>query len=335
MQGIGRFGGRGDSSSASSTSGAGPGLAPTLGLAALIVAGAVSFGTILTNGMHSPEAVQAQDRPSLTAPPSPTPARRPTAPTPTSAPMRPAPQSSPEAPAPAFAAPAPRATRAPAPPSRPAPPPVPTTPSPVVSPTPTVTPTPTRTPTPSRIPETRGRVVAVLDAQTLNVQFADTATERVIVRALIGLPDAGTCQARAGDRALTELVKGNDVVLTGVDGGDRDGNGTLVRDVAVGGMDVAPQVLAAVAAECTPAPAPGANDPTSGSGSGAPPADPAVPVDPALPVSPSDQGGSPAQGSPNTPAAPEAPADPADPAVPVSLPASESADVVEGSPLPR
>ena len=84
----------------------------------------------------------------------------------------------------------------------------------------------------------------------LNVQFADANTQRVIVRGLKDLAALGSCEATEGRRALTDLVKGQDVVLAIGGGVDRDATGTLVRDVSLNGVDVAASVLAEVAVAC-------------------------------------------------------------------------------------
>jgi hypothetical protein len=104
-------------------------------------------------------------------------------------------------------------------------------------------------------------VVAVFGAATLNVQFADANTQRVIVRGLADVAALGSCEATEGRRALTDLVKGQDVVLAIGGGVDRDATGTLVRDVSLNGVDVATTVLAEVAVACpadrSPEPGPG------------------------------------------------------------------------------
>ena len=218
------------------------------------MAAVVTLGTLITNGMHSPDSVVAEARPTPTASVSPV------VPVVPAAPVAPRPAPSPSAvPTPSQVAPAPMAppVATPLPSRRPGPAPVPS-----VTPTPSPSPTPTPTPTPTPAAFVGdAHVVAVFDAATLNVQFADANTQRVIVRGLKDLAALGSCEATEGRRALTDLVKGQDVVLAIGGDVDRDATGTLVRDVSLNGVDVAASVLAEVAVACpadrSPEPGPG------------------------------------------------------------------------------
>ena len=240
------------------------GLPGTIGLSALVVAGVVTLGTLITNGMHSPDSVVAEARPTPTASVSPV------VPVVPAAPVAPRPAPSPSAvPTPSQVAPAPVAPPVvtPLPSRRPsAAPVVPVvpTPAPSVTPTPTPVPAPTPTPTPTPTPPAYvgdAHVVSVFDAAKLNVRFLDANTQRVIVRGLTDVATLGSCEATEGRRALTDLVKGQDVVLAIGGDVDRDATGTLVRDVSLNGVDVAASVLAEVAVACpadrSPEPGPG------------------------------------------------------------------------------